>query len=298
MQATADASVQGWRSALEHWGLEPCAARRVKRGRNTHWVIRTPTERLILRRYHANCTQAEVAYEHAILKHLKGRGWPVAVPVSEVLHSPLGMWCLFSYVPGRQRTLRTARGRYAEEVERGRLLARLHADLAGITHLGQRDGWLTTPEGVFARPGRPSARSVLTAFAEQDGERGRLLLTYHEWASQHLGALPVGDAPLSIVHGDFTPWNMRYVGGKLSGIFDFDSSHLDLRIADFVLSWRGSYQGVIDGYNDVTPLSDAERALLIPVFWTFMVSCAVAGIEQGETPDWSIKQLRKHPLEA
>lgn len=237
-------------------------------------------------------------YEHTVLKHLKARGWSVAIPVSEVLHSPVGPWCLFAYIPGRQRTPRTAQGRYAEEVERGRLLAQLHRDLAELTYLGQRDGWLTTPEGVFARPGRPSALSILTAFAKRDGEHGRLLLEYHERASSHLEFLPVGDAPLSIVHGDFTPWNMRYVGGTLSGIFDFDSAHLDLRIADFVLSWRGSYHGVIDGYNDVTPLSDAERALLIPVLWTFMVSCAVAGLEQGLPPDWSIKQLKKRPLEA
>ncbi len=105
-------------------------------------------------------------------------------------------------------------------------------------------------------------------------------------------------APLSVVHGDFTPWNMRYHRGALSGLFDFDSTHLDLRIADFILSWRGKYQGILDGYQDVSPLSSVEQTLLIPGFWTFMLACAVAGIEQGIGADWPIAQLRKWPLDA
>lgn len=183
-------------------------------------------------------------------------------------------------------------------MQRGRLLARLHNDLAGLTHLGQRNGWLTTPEGLFDRPGRPPLHSILTRFAEQDSERGHLLLAYHERASRELETLPLSLAPLSIVHGDFTPWNMRYVGGALSGLFDFDSTHLDLRIADFVLSWRGCYQGVLDGYHAESPLSEVEQALLVPIFWTFMIACAVAGIEEGIPPDWPLKQLKKQPLEA
>ncbi len=141
MRAGAEPSLEDWRSVLEYMGLEPRAARRIKQGRNTHWLIATPTERVVLRHYHDACTPSEVAYELTVLQHLDARGWPVAVPISDVVKSSVGLWCLLTYVPGRQRAPRTLRGRYAEEVERGRLLARLHADLAGLERLGQRDGW-------------------------------------------------------------------------------------------------------------------------------------------------------------
>ena len=296
MQPAVSESVCDWRGALRSFGVSPVAARKVKRGRNTHWIVRTKTGRVVLRRYAKDCTVAEVSYELTVLGHLKTRGWPVATPVAEVLVTLAGVWGLFTYVPGRQRAPRTSHGRYAEEVERGRLLARLHADLAGLTHLGQRDGWKTTPEGLFSRPGQPPARDVLSAFARKDPERARLLLAYHEQAALRLGDVGLGDATMTVVHGDFTSWNMRYRRGRLAGLSDFDSAHLDLRVADFALSWRGVYGGVIDGYCDETPLSATERALIVPVFWTFMVNCAVLDLEQGGAVDWAVKQLLRQPL--
>ena len=40
-----------------------------------------------------------------------------------------------------------------------------------------------------------------------------------------------------VVHGDFTPWNLRFQNGTLSGILDFELAHWDHRIGDFALSW-------------------------------------------------------------
>lgn len=235
-------------------------------------------------------------YEHTLLHHLHACGWPVATPLTDVLPTAAGMWCLFTYVSGRQRAPRASAGRYAEEVERGRLLANLHQDLAPLARLGQRDRWKTTPEGLYDREGKPSALSVLTEFARRDAERGRLLLAFYEQATEKLTNLPLGDAPLTPLHGDFTRWNMRYRGGKVTGVFDFDSSHLDLRVADFALSWRGIYGGVIDGYNDVSALSDLETALIVPVFQKFMISGAIIDLEEIRRPDWPLKQLRRQSL--
>lgn len=296
MQYAVGESVGDWRGALRYFGVNPVAARKVKRGRNTHWIVRTKTGRVVLRLYGKGCTVAEVLYELTVLGHLKTRGWPVVTPVAEVLVTPVGVWCLFTYILGRRRTPRTQTGRYAEAYERGKLLARLHADLAPLASLGQREGWKTTPGGLFGRPGKPSARDVLSAFARKDPECARLLLAYHEQAALRLEGVGPGDAAVTVVHGDFTSWNMRYSRGRLVGLLDFDDTRLDLRVADFALSWRGVYGGVIDGYCDETPLSATERALITPVFWTFMVTCAVSGLEQGGTVDWAVKQLLRQPL--
>ena len=47
--------------------------------------------------------------------------------------------------------------------------------------------------------------------------------------------------PFVIAQGDFAPWNLRFQGGRLSGILDFELAHWDHRIADFALAWRGKY---------------------------------------------------------
>lgn len=289
-------SIHSWRGALQYFGIHPLATRMIKSGRNTHWVVQTKAERVVLRLYGANCTPAEVSYELAVLRHLKECGWPVATPLAETFQSDVGMWCLFTYVPGRQRIPRTSAGKYSEEFTRGKLLAQLHADLASLTDLGQRERWKTTPRGLFDRQGKPSAVNVLTDFANRDPERGELLLAYNERAALLLKELSSDEAPMTVVHGDFTSWNMRYSRGVLTGLFDFDSARLDLRVADFALSWRGSYKGVIDGYTNESPLNSTEQALVVPVFWAFMVACAVTGIEEEGNADWAIKQLLKQPL--
>ena len=288
--------VHQWRGALQHFGIHSLATKMIKSGRNTHWLVQTKAERVILRLYDTNCTPTEVSYELEVLRHLKVCGWPVAIPLAEPLESTTGIWCLFDYIPGRQRTPRTPAGKYSEEFARGKLLAQLHTDLASLADLGQRERWKTTPEGLFDRQGKPATVTVLTEYAKRDLERGRLLLAYHERATARLGELASAEAPMTVVHGDFTPWNMRYRRGILTGLFDFDSAHLDLRVADFALSWRGNYQGVIDGYRDETPLDACEVDLIIPVFWAFMVACAVADLEGEGKADWAIKQLLRQPL--
>ncbi len=286
-----------WRGALQHFDVHPLATKRIKSGRNTHWLVQTKAERVVLRLYDTNCTPAEVSYELKVLRYLKVCGWPVATPLTEPLELATGIWCLFDYIPGRQRTPRTLAGKYSEEFARGKLLAQLHTDLASLPDLGQRERWKTTPEGLFDRQGKPAAVTVLTEYAIREPERGRLLFAYHEKARVRLEELASTEAPMTVVHGDFTPWNMRYSKGILTGLFDFDSTRLDLRVADFVLSWRGNYQGVIDGYLDGTPLDAHETYLIVPIFWAFMVACAVADIEREDNADWAIKQLLRQPLE-
>lgn len=109
--------------------------------------------------------------------------------------------------------------------------------------------------------------------------------------------MPHAPAPI-VIHGDFAPWNLRYTGGQLSGVFDFDVAHLDLRVAEFALSWRGKHDGVLSGYEAAEPLEDVEHELLIPVYWAWMIACAASDIEEGNgDPGWALSHLMRQPTD-
>ena len=83
--------------------------------------------------------------------------------------------------------------------------------------------------------------------------------------------LDLDGAATTVLHGDFTPWNLLYEGERLSGILDFEATHLNYRVADFGNSWRGYQDEVIDGYETVSKLSDLEWELLAPAYWAWML---------------------------
>jgi Ser/Thr protein kinase RdoA (MazF antagonist) len=283
--------------ALKHFGVVASSIRRVRRGRNIHWIVRAGSERLVLRRYAPACSASEIAYEHAVLDHLQRRDWPVAAPIAGAWHGQSATWCVFPYLPGRSPTPRSTAGRRAEHRARGRLLARLHADLGDLTWLGQRDRWRTTPDGLFERSGKQPAETVLRAYASRDPDRGRILLAYADATRRRLDELmPHAPVPI-VIHGDVTPWNVRYARGRLSAVFDFDVTHLDLRVADFVLSWRGRYDDVLDGYEEESALSEVERELIVPVYRGWMIACAVEGLEEAGRPEWALTHLLRQPLD-
>src|SRR2546421_4552218 len=62
------------RDILSGFGLTASRLRRIKRGRNTHWIVEAPGGRVVLRKYAIECTPGEVAYELQVLEHLDRRG--------------------------------------------------------------------------------------------------------------------------------------------------------------------------------------------------------------------------------
>lgn len=90
----------------------------------------------------------------------------------------------------------------------------------------------------------------------------------------------------------------------MTGIVDFDLAHLDARIADFALAWRGKYDDVVHGFDEVSPLSDEEWSLLSPVRWAWImwfVEDEIADMRGGRVEphafDWVVRQLlRRSPL--
>jgi aminoglycoside phosphotransferase (APT) family kinase protein len=160
----------------------------------------------------------------------------------------------------------------AELRARGRLLAALHADLATLPDRDQRPGWRRRDEVLGPRADGPSVGAVITARVVPGD--AAILLAYAARARARFAALRAARLPAMVTHGDLIGGNVLYAKGALSGVLDFDLTHLDHRAADFVWTWRGKHDEFVRGYEEVTPLPAAERALLAPAYWATVLDSA------------------------
>ena len=118
------------------------------------------------------------------------------------------------------------------------------------------------------------------------------LLWHLDRARERIEALSPANRPDQIVHGDFAPWNLRFHEGKLSGILDFELAHRDHRVGEFALVWRGKYDALVHGYNEVLPLDPEEWALLTPLWWAFLIESAYQLLQAGTWDDgWIVSKL-------
>ncbi|GIE91860.1 hypothetical protein [Actinoplanes regularis] len=77
-------------------------------------------------------------------------------------------------------------------------------------------------------------------------------------------------------------------------MLDFEFTHLNFRVADFALAWRGYQYEVIRGYHEVQPLSELEQELILPTYhaWLFL---GLAGEDAtGLDLTWNLAHLQRH----
>ena len=274
-------------AVLEQFGVRvvvPLGGRR-----NLHWLVAAGHERLVLRRWAQPAD--EVAYEMRLLTHLAALGWPVAPVVAGPLIVEGQAWSLAPFLGGEPPSTHDP---LAEQRARGRLLAALHADLTQLGGFGQRGAWRRC-EAIL------QDERLDRVLAEHEGQRPDAvpILRWHlHRARERLANLAPHRLSSSIIHGDWTTWNLRFINGRLTGVLDFELAHLDHRIADFALSWRGKYDAVIHGYHEVAPLAPEEWALLTPMWWAWLLEGAYHDLASGLPDDgWTIRQLlRRSPL--
>ncbi len=101
-----------------------------------------------------------------------------------------------------------------------------------------------------------------------------------------------------LIHGDFTPWNLRMQRGVLTGLMDFEFARPADLMEEFALAWRGIHDDVVRGYADHTPLTDEDLALLTPLWWAHLLGGALRDLERGIQDDgWTARRLRvRSPL--
>jgi Ser/Thr protein kinase RdoA (MazF antagonist) len=282
-------------AALRALGYGGHVLRQLGGNANMHWLVGglrgsrnagnegDGSDLAVLRRYGPWRAPEEVAYELQVLERLAALGWLVPHALTSPRQAGRHLWCLFSYVRGRPRRPRVAASVREDQRRRGRLLATLHTDLATLTDLGQRPGWHRRDEVLESRIDGPSVEEVIKARVVPD--EAAIMLEYAERARARFAAVRVERLPTMIIHGDLIGGNVLYVKGALSGIIDFDFTHLDHRAADFVWTWRGRYDDFVHGYEEVTPLTEADRALLAPALWTSMLDSARLELRWADRTD-------------
>ena len=231
-----------------------------------------------------------IAYELEVLASLDDVGWPVPSAVEEPIQTDERTWCIFKFLPGTCRTTNHPEERRA----RGRLLAELHEATALFTGMGQRHGFGLSDEVI----GDPGLINSIRNYEHRRPSEGHIMRWHIDRAKEAFDRLDLNDAVTTILHGDFTPWNLLYEGENLTGVLDFEATHLNYRVADFANSWRGYQDEVIEGYEEVCKLSDLDWELLIPVYWAWMFigvkeSIETALAKNAALPDfeWQIRHL-------
>ncbi len=255
---------------------------------NKHWLVEKCGDQLVLRRWSAQSLES-IEYELQLVSSLKTIGWPVA-PLEQPEEIEGNLWSLSPALLGESNSVNGPE----EQRERGRLLAEFHAVTAGIEALEQRPGWRRFEEIL----GDQELDRVLSTYERTRSEEVRIVRWHLDRARKRIEGLRLGERPSLPVHGDFTAWNLLYLNGQLSGVLDFELSRNDHRVADFGLAWRGKYDQVIHGYNEVSPLEQEEYAMLVPAWWSVLIEDSCRNFQLGVQDDgWTMtKMLVRSPI--
>ncbi len=262
---------------------------------NQHWLVETGGSQLVLREY-APGQIDNVAYEHEVIERLHRSGWPVPRLVESPIFVDGRIWALSTYLLGNSIKNESP----ADRRTRGRLLAELHQTTSAFTDMGQREGYQRADDVVRD----PRLMHALREYESIRPQVGRFLRWHLDRTIELFEQYPIDEQDMIVLHSDFTAWNLLFDHDKLTGIIDFESTHLNLRVSDFALSWRGCYMEVIEGYEEVRRLSDRERQLIVPAYWSWLfigmdqvIRNMLSGLQPLDDFEWTIKQLsRRSPI--
>ena len=275
------------REVLERWGVVP--AEYLGGHANDQWLVESGGGRLVLRGYRVE-PLGDIDYELDVSRRLRGLGWPVPVAVAGPVQCEGRSWCLLDWLPGASRQVRDG----AEKRARGRLLAELHDSMVLLAGMGQRNGFALLDEVIRD----PKLVPLIQDYERIYPGEARIMRWHLDAALQRFEQIDLKAAERIVLHSDFAPWNLLFEGEKLTGILDFESTHLNYRVGDFALSWRGYQDEVIDGYQEVHKLTDLDWELLIPAYWSWLflgVKDELKAMISGEKPphrfEWQVKHL-------
>lgn len=264
---------------------------------NRHWLATHGERKVVLRRYNELRSLASVRWEQALVEHTARFKWPVAPPImpgsGESLFEHEGrLWAAAPFLSGEANE---EPGPATFHIM-GRLLSRLHHDLASFEIEGQRPGFGKAWEldAWLSSAGVGTFNEVLAAFAIEYPDLAGLIRRYRYRNLRELSRLHYPDLPDLPVHGDFQRWNLLWDEAQLTGLLDFDFSRRDAHVCDLAtmlvpfmpleLRLAGP---MLEGYQSVRQLSDTEWALLPALARAFLllwVAQLLTGWRKGTNP--------------
>jgi len=259
-------------------------------GHHENWLCRRGKENVALRRY-VRPPLGDLSYEHQVAARLHESGWPVPVLLEPTVTVDGEVWAIFRWLRGAPRADADSP---QERSDRGALLAELHDATRELVDLGQRAGCVEAPEVVADT----TLDGHIAAYATWFPEEARLLAWHLDRARTRFAALDLTTATRAVLHGDFAPWNLLFDDRRLTGIVDFEATHLNLLVADFALSWRGYADEVVLAYDRCRRLDDSDWELLTPTWWAWLflgVAKAIGMMRQGLVEPsllrWTVRNL-------
>jgi homoserine kinase type II len=230
---------------------------------NSNFLLHTTKDPLILTLYEKRVEKNDLPFFLGLMQHLSAGGLSCPLPLPRKDGALLGHLserpaALISFLEGMW--LRKPEARHCREV--GKALAQMH--IAGEGFELKRpnalsiDGWKVLWDKSEAR-----ADEVEKGLSAE--VRGEMDFLSAHWPRE----LPSG-----VIHADLFPDNVFFLGDQLSGLIDFYFACNDLLAYDISIclnAWcfekDGAYNitkgtAMLEGYQSVRPLSEAERAAL------------------------------------
>ncbi len=210
-------------------------------------------------------SDADVAFEAAVVRHLQAAGYPVAalVPATDGASHVLvrgRQAMLFAFVAGEE-------------------LPREAVNASHVRRIGEMLGWLRTlsPGLAATRPNPYGTSRVAPWIAELDEEARHdaaiaeaLPMLRDEF--QRAAELP--DAPRGLVHGDLFIDNVLWSGGDVAAVLDWEMSGIEAFAWDVAVGLNAwcytdrfdatRARALLEGYRARAPLDAATEAALYP----------------------------------
>jgi len=255
-----------------------------------------------LRQYNPGIAEAEIRFEHALIRHLRDNGFTQAADVISGLDGITFVggddtdaggyyWALFEFLEGEDKYSWTRTNLTdAEFKNSAKMLTRMHH--AGCNFIKPLGADRAQPRIMDFLP---TFADTYREYAQQAGTRkcDRLVLKHLEHILVTVSAcLALKDTLPGIlevpVHCDYHPGNIKYREFEAVGLFDFDWSKVDYRIFDvalalvyFVSVWTGetagslrlekfnlflkAYQQSCRKLGRIEPLSSKEQEMMLPM---------------------------------
>jgi homoserine kinase type II len=254
-----------------------------------------------LRRYKRGIQEEEILCEHSLINHLlDAQSLPVAhlyptLGGKTYLHRSLGpddqegaFYAIFDFLPGEDRYTWVDPICTPEELVNSAItLAQFHQAVDGFQPVGKRlepkilDLLPVISHTLTACPEKVKSTDFDTYLLENL----ELVLKDIDSTLAVLEESQVSGLPQMVVHCDYHPGNLKFQQSRVSGLFDFDWSKVDLRSFDvglalwyFCASWKalndgelrladleaflGAYQGYLRAQPGARPLNSLEAQYL------------------------------------
>lgn len=242
---------------IAHYDIgELTACERDRRGYvNTSYAIQTTAEgqskRYFLRQYKQEITEAEIVFEHSIINHLLEKNFGLAARVLRTRAGQTYVWqdafyAVFDFLPGDDKYTWVNPLCSDQELQNAAvILARFHHAVADLQPQGRR----RQPPIVDLLPSiaQNAAQRIQQAVRQGSRQAGSTVFDVYLKTlndipgsiQNTLRALEQRDCPemiRQVIHGDYHPGNLKFQGDRVTGVFDFDWSKIDVRCFDVALA--------------------------------------------------------------